>query len=307
MKRILSLPQILVVALAASWVVSCGSGGDPHKASREAKARQMAEERAALKVGVMPTLDCLPIYLLHDSLLYDTAKADIRLRRFTAHMDIDTALAGGSVQVGVSDMVRAAFLGRRGTYLKSLTGTNAYWSLLTVKDLQIDSLAKLADKTIAMTRHSATDLLTEDVRKRAKLKAPAYAVQINDVALRLKMLSNAQIETAWLSEPQLTQAKLAGARVLVDGSKDSLRMGVLVYHESPDDDFALRAQQLDEFQNAYRRACRAISENGLAHYAPLLKKYMGLDAKAIAALPKVLFDGITTPKAADIKRAKSFR
>lgn len=32
---------------------------------------------AAFKVGVMPTMDCLPIYLLKDSLLYDTTKVDI--------------------------------------------------------------------------------------------------------------------------------------------------------------------------------------------------------------------------------------
>lgn len=294
---------ILTFVLGSVVLSACGGG----KGKQTRKTTDAQAERAAFKVGVIPTLDCLPVFLLKDSLLYDSAKADIRIKQFTAHMDIDTALVGGSVQLGASDMVRAAFLGRQGVYLKAITATPAYWQLLTHKDEKIDSLSKLADKTIGMTRHSVTDMLTVEATEKGKLKARAFPAQINDVNVRLKMLRNDQLEAAWLTEPQATVAKLAGAQVLVDNSKDSVRMGVLLYRENPDDDFELRAKQLDEFKAAYEKACQLIDKNGLVYYAALLKKYFGLDDKAIRALPKIKFTGIVLPREKDVKRAKQFR
>lgn len=302
-KKSLIASLALAALLVGLVLSSCGGGNG--SASR--KKNDKASEREAFKVGVMPTLDCLPVYLLKDSLLYDSTKADIRVKVFTAHMDIDTALVGGSVQLGASDMVRAAFLGRQGVYLKAITATPAYWQLFTHKDEKVDSLSKLADKTIGMTRHSVTDMLTVENVEKGKLKSRAFPAQINDVNLRLKMLRNDQLEAAWLTEPQATVAKLAGAQLLVDNSKDSVRMGVLLYRENPDDDFTLRAKQLDEFKAAYNKACQLIDKNGLVYYAALLKKYYGLDDKAIRALPKTRFTGIVLPRQADVKRAKKFR
>lgn len=297
----------IATVLASLAISSCGKKAEKEQISKEQRAREAKAYRAALKVGVLPTLDCLPVYLLKDSLLYDSTKADIRLKLFTAHMDVDTALVGGSVQMGVSDMVRAAFLGRRGFYLKTITGTQATWSLLTHQDEKVDSLKKLADKTIGMTRYSVTDMLTQEAIEKGKPASRAFPAQINDVSVRLKMLRNDMIEAAWFCEPQLTQAKLAGAHVLVDGSKDSTRMGVFVYHEDPMDDFSVRARQLDEFREAYNRACELINKNGFVYYTALLRKYMNLDDKTIRALPKIHYDGINIPRQKDVKRAKAFR
>lgn len=300
------MKHILTLALLALLLAACGQKA-PKLTARQQQAQAAREEREALKIGVLPTLDCLPVYLLRDSLLYDSAKADIRLKVFTAQMDIDTALVGTSVQVAVSDMVRAAHLGRRGTYLKALTATPAYWQLYTHPDEKIDSIRKLQDKTIGMTRHSVTDLLNVETMRKAKLASPAFPAQINDVYLRLKMLRSDQIEAAWLTEPQATQAKLAGMKLLVDNSKEASRMGAIVYHENPMDDLTKRARQMDAFKEAYNKACQLINEKGIPHFAPLLKKYMGLDEKTINALPKLRFNGITTPRSEDVRRAKDFR
>lgn len=293
--------------LGSLAILSCKDNTDHEAISRAQKAKALAEEQAALKIGVMPTLDCLPIYLLKDSLLYDTTKVDIRLKLFNAHLDIDTALVGGSIQVGASDMVRAAYTGRRGTWLKSLTATNAYWQLFTHPDAKVDSLSKLADKTIGMTRHSVTDMLTDETIEKGKPKSLAFKAQINNVRLRLRMLQNDELEAAWLTEPQATQARLLGMKLLVDNSKDSTRMGVLVYHEDPMDDLTARQRQYEAFQTAYNKACEAINKKGLAYYAALLKKYMGLDDKEVRALPAIKFEGIVAPRNKDTRRAKAYR
>ena len=86
MKRI---NYILILAVFA--LVSCGKSDKELQAERQ--NRKLAEREAyqkAYKVAVMPTMDCLPAYLLKDSLLYDTDKVDVRLCRFNAQMDCDS-------------------------------------------------------------------------------------------------------------------------------------------------------------------------------------------------------------------------
>ena len=81
-----------LLILAVLTFVSCGKSDKELQAERQ--AQKLAEREAyqkAYKIAVMPTMDCLPAYLLKDSLLYDTAKVDIRLCWFNAQMDCDTA------------------------------------------------------------------------------------------------------------------------------------------------------------------------------------------------------------------------
>ena len=103
-----------LLLLVALMVVSCGKSDKELQAERQAKMQAEREAyQKAYKIAVMPTMDCLPAYLLKDSLLYDTAKVDIRLCRFNAQMDCDTAMIGGSVQAAFTDLVRAERLKHR--------------------------------------------------------------------------------------------------------------------------------------------------------------------------------------------------
>ena len=125
-----------LLILAVLTFVSCGKSDKELQAERQ--AQKLAEREAyqkAYKIAVMPTMDCLPAYLLKDSLLYDTAKVDIRLCRFNAQMDCDTAMIGGSVQAAFSDLVRTERLKHRNKVLMHyLTDTNLNWQLIADKD-----------------------------------------------------------------------------------------------------------------------------------------------------------------------------
>ena len=68
-------------------LVGCGQSYEETKRiSREQRLKMLKEDSAAMKVAVLPTLDCLPIYLAEDHQLFDTV-VDIRLKHFTAQMD----------------------------------------------------------------------------------------------------------------------------------------------------------------------------------------------------------------------------
>lgn len=288
------------ISIMAFLLTGCGPSEETQRkeAAERMKAAQ-AENEKAFKVAVMPTMDCLPVYLLKDSLLYDTAKVDIRLRIYKAQLDCDTAMIGGSVQASVTDLIRAERLKHRHHVpLTYLTETNAYWELIANKHSQLTKIAELGDKVIAMTRFSVTDYLTNKVIKEAKLKYQAYKVQVNDIEVRLRMLQNDAIDALWLTEPQCTQARLWGNRPLYSSAKDVFIPGAFVFVGAP----SMGEQQA--FLDAYNKAAEMINAKGVKHFSSLIKKYMKVDDKTIQSLPSMQFKIATAPRPTDIQKAQ---
>ena len=297
--------KVLLFALFL-LVVACGrSYEEQRRMSRAERYRLFREDSLALKIAVMPTLDCLPLYLMKDHQLYDTAQLNLRLKFFTAQMDCDTALLNRRVEGSISDLVRTERMKKRGLQLDYLTATNAYWQLYSNRKARLKHLNQLGDKMIAMTRFSATDYLTDLTLDTVKTRARVYRVQFNNVFIRLDMLLNNEIDALWLTEPQATKARILDNPMLRDSRDFRLSLGVLALRHAGVAD-KRRKMQLNAFVKAYNAACDSINQNGLQHYADLLRKYCKADDKTITALPKLRFQHITAPKPSDIRVAKSF-
>ena len=301
------MKKLLWIIMILSLVVGCGQSYEETKRiSRLQRQKAMREDSAALKVAVLPTLDCLPIYLAEDHQLFDTA-VDIRLKLFTAQMDIDTALANHRVEVAVSDLVRVERLKKQGDSLRYITSTNAYWQLVTNRNARILDLKHLDDKMLAMTRYSVTDLLGDLAVDSGKLKSErVFRIQINDVNVRLKMLENNEMDALLLTEPQAAMARILKHKVLMDTRKLDMEMGVIVVQREGMNG-ENRAKQLRAFMRGYNRACDSINQYGIASYAPLITKYCHVKPEALKQIDKDLkFHRIALPREEDVERAKNW-
>ena len=292
-----------LLILAVLTFVSCGKSDKELQAERQ--AQKLAEREAyqkAYKIAVMPTMDCLPAYLLKDSLLYDTAKVDIRLCRFNAQMDCDTAMIGGSVQAAFSDLVRTERLKRRNKVLMHyLTDTNLNWQLIADKDSKLKQLSDLSDKIVAMTRFSGTDLLTDMAVKKAKPKYQVFRVQVNDVLVRLAMLQNHEIDAYWFAEPQITKALSADNNSLFNSEDAGVHLGVVAIMDK-----VRRQDEEAAFAAAYDKAVEQINKNGVKYYSALIQKYMKVDESVVRALPDIKYTKIGPPRKADLLMARNF-
>lgn len=292
-----------LLILAVLTLVSCGKSDKELQAERQ--AQKLAEREAyqkAYKIAVMPTMDCLPAYLLKDSLLYDTAKVDIRLCRFNAQMDCDTAMIGGSVQAAFSDLVRTERLKHRNKVLMHyLTDTNLNWQLIADKDSKLKQLSDLSDKIVAMTRFSGTDLLTDMAVKKAKPKYQVFRVQVNDVLVRLAMLQNHEIDAYWFAEPQITKALSADNNSLFNSADAGVHLGVVAIMDK-----VRRQDEEAAFAEAYDKAVEQINKNGVKYYSALIQKYMKVDESVVRALPDIKYTKIGPPRKADLLMARNF-
>ena len=275
---------------AVAFMSACGNSyQETKRLSRLERQRLAKEDSAALKIAVMPTLDCLPLYVAREYKWFCDGKTDIRLKYFTSQIDCDTAILNGRVEGAVSDLVRVARMNKSGAKVKPQIATAAYWQLFTNRNSRIRQLNQLDDKMVAMTRYSVTDMLADHVVDSAKLKSErVFKVQINDVNVRLQMMLNNEMDAMFVTEPQATLARLAKHKVLLDTRKMNWHMGVIAFREKPMKDVD-RKRQYDVFVKAYNQACDSINKNGIARYAHLMEKYCRTRSAVLDSIPKTKF------------------
>ena len=292
---------------AVAFMSACGNSyQETKRLSRLERQRLAKEDSAALKIAVMPTLDCLPLYVAREYKWFCDGKTDIRLKYFTSQIDCDTAILNGRVEGAVSDLVRVARMNKSGAKVKPQIATAAYWQLFTNRNSRIRQLNQLDDKMVAMTRYSVTDMLADHVVDSAKLKSErVFKVQINDVNVRLQMMLNNEMDAMFVTEPQATLARLAKHKVLLDTRKMNWHMGVIAFREKPMKDVD-RKRQYDVFVKAYNQACDSINKNGIARYAHLMEKYCRTRSAVLDSIPKTKFPHAVGPREKDILRAEKY-
>ena len=300
--------KIFTIVMTGLLVLAgCGQSYEETKRlSREQRKKLAREDSAALKIAVMPTLDCLPLFIAKDHHLFDTI-VDIRLKHYTAQMDCDTAMMRGRVEGVVTDLVRAERMIHSGTPMKYVASTNAYWLLISNRKQRITQLKHLDDKMLAMTRYSVTDFLGDLAVDSAKLKTErVFRIQINDVNIRLKMLENNEMDALFLTEPQATQALLGKHKILLDTRQEDIRMGVIAFRTKGMDD-QNRKKQMEVFLKGYNAACDSINKFGVRHYKDVIRKYYSVSEPALKQLPDSLkYNHAEAPRQKDIERAQQW-
>ena len=288
-------------------LAACGQSYEDTKRQRKERQLQaMREDSAALKVAVMPTLDCLPLFVAKDRAMFDTA-VDIRLKFFTAQMDCDTALQRGRVEMAITDLIRAERMRKQGDSIDYLTATNAYWLLVGNRNQRITQLKHLDDRMVAMTRYSVTDMLTQMAVDSAKLKTEyVFRIQVNDVNVRLDMLENNEMDALLFTEPQATQALMMKHHVLLDTRKLDMQMGAIVMNKLAMS-HANRQKQQEALVKGYNMACDSLNHYGLKPYYDVIRRHYDVSEQALRQLPDSLkFLPVTKPREKDVERARQW-
>ena len=262
-------------------------------------------DTARWHIAVLPTLDCMPLLVADERGFFADEGLSLSLHAYQAQMDADTALTNGRVVAAVTDLARVEHMLHEGARLRCPSATDASWQLLSMRQARITKLPQLDDKMMAMTRYSATDLLSDLVVDSAKLKAErVFRIQVNDIAVRLGMLQSGIMDAMFLPEPQATAARNVMAHVLYDTRKDSLFLGCIAFNE---DSLKGHEQELQKFLRAYDRAVDSLNEQGIHTYDGLMQSSFNLPAAVIDSLSSnYRFRHAHAPRQTDIDRAKQW-
>lgn len=301
----MSVRKILFGVSVVLLAVACGTGDNSNTPASSLDV--WLADSASLKVAVMPTIDCLPLYVADELGLFERDSVSVSLYPYQAQMDCDTALLSGFVDGMMTDLVRAERLQQAGMSLHYATATALSWQLLTNYRARIKMLPQLDDKMLAMARYSGTALIADKLIDSVGLKPErVFRIQVNDVGIRLDMLRTGVMDALLLPEPQATAAMQANSLRLYDSRQSDLWLGVMVFNEKVLAD-SVRRQQMDALLRAYSAACDTLNATGFAPYRELIASRCNVSLAVVDSMQQdMVFPVVHAPRQTDIDKARDW-
>ena len=239
-----------------------------HSTPTVSPEEQMRRDSAALHVAVMPTADCLPLYMAQRTGLFDSVGVDVRLLTYQAQIDIDTALAKGHVELAYSDLIRAIMMQQDTVGLYAVAAADADLTLITARRGRVRKLSQLKERMVAIARHSITDYWSDCLTDSASLvRDYIFRPQINSLRIRRDMILNNTMDAAFFPEPYATQLRLQGNQSHLSTRGQSPRLGAWLIPVRVSTD-TVRMTQVKLLWQAYNRAAdrlNAHSTDSLNH------------------------------------------
>ena len=216
------------------------------------------QDKQALHIGILPVMECLPLYYAQQMGIFNTEGVEIHLQTYLSQMDCDTAILHGQAEIAYSDIARVLLMPEDIRLLSSIGGQ---MSLITAKSKRIRQLKNLDERMIAIDRLSQSDYWSDELMKQANLDLSAiYRPQINDIQLRTSMLTEQLVDAALLPEPYATMAVRKGNKRLFSSNDTTLSFSCFITSDSVLTD-TMRVSQIHKFFAAYNKAVTQLNSD----------------------------------------------
>lgn len=257
--KFLLITSMLFLLAFNICLTSCDSEEKKQRISRAERERLHKEDSLALKIGILPTMDCEAMRLADSLHIFDSLGVTVHLRMYGSLSECRIALRSKLVEGAFIDSVLADVIEKKDTTALTLgPATPLSWKLLTSKKARVVRKEQLADKIIASDSHGASKALAENMADSLKKdKKTVFIVQCEDPVVRMKMLSHGNVDAALMPEPYATDVMKSGTRVLADYSKQ--KKGVVAFRSSALKDKRIK-KQYDLFLKGYAIALDSIAK-----------------------------------------------
>ena len=266
--RYLGIASIFAVLLVIGS--ACGSAS-PSRGSTGAGST------TSLRVGLLPILDVLPMYVADAEGFFKEQKVDVEFVLFASALERDSAFQTGQIDAELNDLVSTALLNKDAERAKVVrlafkpTSKLAMLSIFAAPtSSRIGSAIDLKGIQIAVSGNTVIEYTTDKLLRSAGL-APSdiKTTEVTKIPVRVEMLLKGQIEAATLPEPFASLAAQQGAKLVVDDRKDKVSQSVVTFQQEV---ISKNPEGVRRFLAAYEKGVEAIAEKPDAYRALLIEK-----------------------------------
>mgnify|MGYP004732277579 FL=1 len=274
----MKLKKIIALAMTAVMTVSmvaCGS-----------KKEEVKTEKTKLTVGVMGSIDAVPLVIAEQNGYFEEEGVDLDLQIFKAANDRDAALQAGELDGVLCDETAISIYQNSDIDMKITGTTNGSWTLVAGKDSGITSLSDLKGKKVGISKNTMIEYLADDIALSNGLEvSDIEKVAIPAMPARLEALKNNQIDAAILPAPfNDTAVADGGVEITKIYNKDIMISVTAFLQEVIDKD----ANAIKGFYNAYNKAIEFINSNDISEYEDIIISTVGYseDMRGNIVLPE---------------------
>ena len=274
----MKLKKIIALAMTAvmtASMVACGS-----------KKEEVQTEKTKLTVGVMGSIDAVPLVIAEQNGYFEEQGVDLDLQIFKAANDRDAALQAGELDGVLCDETAISIYQNSDIDMKITGTTNGSWTLVAGKDSGITSLSDLKGKKVGISKNTMIEYLADDIALSNGLEvSDIEKVAIPAMPARLEALKNNQIDAAILPAPfNDTAVADGGVEITKIYNKDIMISVTAFLQEVIDKD----ANAIKGFYNAYNKAIEFINSNDISEYEDIIISTVGYseDMRGNIVLPE---------------------
>ena len=190
----------------------------------------------SITFGTLPVIQALPIFVANDLGLFAKHNASVELISFNSALESEIAISANQIDGYFADIITPIILNANGTDLQIVStlfktdSSQRMFALLTPPGAEKQSLARAAEKGIAISTNTVIDYITPYLINSVDTSAFKYnKIDIKKIPIRLQLLLQNQISAAVLPEPLVTLAEQKGAHVYADDKKLNMTPTVAVF------------------------------------------------------------------------------
>jgi NitT/TauT family transport system substrate-binding protein len=240
MKRTLALLGVMIALLLAA--VGCGGTAEPE----------------TLRIGVLPILDTLPMYVAEQLGTFEEHGVAVEFVSAASAAERDQLLQAGEVDGIVSDLVALALYNRDAPRVVAvryaMTPTPAFpqFRVMAAEGAGIAQPEELAGVAIGISEGTVIEYVTERMLEAEGLAPEEIeTLAVPKIPERLALLRSGELKAATLPEPVASLAMQDGAVVVVDDA-EHIETSCSVY--------AFRKRTVDAYPEAVRGFLEAVSQ-----------------------------------------------
>ncbi len=253
---------------------------------------------ADMRVGVIPALQALPVFVAKDQGLFEKHGVDVELVMFSSAGDKDIALISNAIDGYFGDLLTPITL--RGNGRDIVIAAINYdtredrrmFGLLVKPDSTVQSLADLAGKPIAVSSNSVVQYVADRLMRSAGVpEEKIQFIEAKNIGLRMQMLLAGQVEAAVLPEPLVSAAIAKEAKLIADDAGFDTSQTVFAFHKKY---LASHGNQVRKFFQAVNEAAQLIaSDRDLAVKA--MAQHVRLPVTLAKSYPPPVFKNVRAP------------
>ncbi|MDL2313483.1 MetQ/NlpA family ABC transporter substrate-binding protein [Desulfovibrio sp. OttesenSCG-928-C14] len=241
--------------------------------------------RAALVLGVMPSMDYLPLAVAQREGYFKEAGLELELIRFHSANERDAAFQSGNIDGTVIDYTGAVLQKSGGLDLKLASRCDAPFYLLG-RPGGPRGAEELKGARLAVSRNTVIDYLADMALQSAGLESgDVEKVEINKIPLRFEMLMAGKIDGTGLPDPLALIAQNQGANLLCTNRDLGLAITGIMFSAQAVRD---KKDQIRKMYAAYNRGVEYLRSHGPEEIKDILIGQMNFREELIplAVLPE---------------------
>jgi NitT/TauT family transport system substrate-binding protein len=256
------------------------------------------EREAVLTLGVMPSMDYLPLAIALQEGYTEQLGLNLEIKQFFAATERDAAFQSGNVDGTVIDYTGALLQRAGGIDLKLVSGCAAPFYLIAGKDTGINGVADLKGKKVSVSQNTVIDFCVDMALQSAGLSgADVEKVEINRIPLRYEMLESGSIDATALPDPLAAAALKNGHRLLTTNIEQGFAITGIMFTGR-----AIREKSglIKKMYQAYDMGVEYLNSHSREDLAPVLIEGFGFTEGTAQNAAVDIYAGAAPPRMADI-------